>query len=285
MNNTAPLLRAVTQQYGAPEGLEDFVRKAHAVDYDGTRAMFEAFRVRMPLSTGIVQWMLNSAWPSLYWQLYDWYGVPTAGYYGVKKACEPEQLIYNYGDRRVYAVSERPEGRTLTATLQVFDAASKLVGSESRTVRTSYRSVTPVFDLGRYAGKPHFVALMLTAEDGSPVAENFYALSAADTRYDFARTSWYDTPILTWRDLRFVFGQGGTDINVTVDKVDGGYAVTLENRSDVVVAQNILKALDGSGNLIVPALWSDNFLPLLPHEKKTVICTTDADQMNVALIN
>lgn len=54
----------------------DFLRKADWLNYEGTRTMFEAFRVNIPRTTGIVQWMLNSAWPSLYWQLYDYYLIP-----------------------------------------------------------------------------------------------------------------------------------------------------------------------------------------------------------------
>ena len=96
MNNMNMLTEAVNRHYGEASSLEEYVKKAHAVDYNGTGGMFAAFRVRMPLATGIVQWMLNSAWPSMYWQLYDWYGVPTAGYYGTKKACEPMQLLFNY---------------------------------------------------------------------------------------------------------------------------------------------------------------------------------------------
>ena len=275
MNNLNVLMEAVTEQYGAPEGLEDFVRKAHAVDYAGTRAMFESFRVRMPESTGIVQWMLNSAWPSLYWQLYDWYGVPTAGYYGTRKACEPEQLIFNYGDRKVYAVSERPEGRKLTATLQVFDAASRQIGKETRTVQTGYRSVAPVFDLRRYAGKPHFIALALTTEDGTPVADNFYCIGAKDNVYAFEKSNWYISPITRWSDLRFAFAAPSSNLSVKVAATADGYDVTVENGASVIVPQVILKALDGDGQLI-PAGWSDNFFALLPGQSKTVAFRTDS---------
>ena len=283
MNSLDVLMQAVTEQYGAPEGLEDFVRKAHAVDYAGTRAMFESFRVRMPETTGIVQWMLNSAWPSLYWQLYDWYGVPTAGYYGTKKACEPDQLLFDYRDRKVYVVSERPEGRTLTASLQVFDAASQLLGTETRTVQTGYRTVLPVFDLRRFDGKPHFIALSLTAEDGSPVSDNFYCIGARDNVYDFAGSNWYITPIRSWSDLRFVFADGGSNFSVTAVPNGEGFDVTVENRSSVIAPQVILKALDGDGRLAVPAYWSDNFFALLPGQAKHVTCRTDCKGLTIAV--
>ena len=65
MNTVTVLTNTINGQYGEATSFNDYVRKAHAVDYDATRAMFEAFRVNTPLTTGIVQWMLNSAWPSL----------------------------------------------------------------------------------------------------------------------------------------------------------------------------------------------------------------------------
>ena len=278
MNTTKVLQETVNALYGGFDSLEDFVRKAHAVDYDGTRAMFEAFRVRIPKSTGIVQWMLNSAWPSLYWQLYDWYGVPTAGYYGTKKACEPVQLLFDYATRKVYAVNEVPEPRTLTATLKVYDAASRLIGQETKPVTVGYRDVVPVFDLKRFDGKPHFVALALS--DGeTPVADNFYCLPAKDNEYDWRKTGWYVTPITAYANLGFAFAQPAAEVEMTVD----GNAVTLDNKSGTIAYMNILKAKDAAGNLVVPAYWSDNFFPLLPGERKTVTCTVEAENVHFEL--
>ena len=283
MNNLNILQEVINNQYGAPEGLEDFVRKAHAVDYDGTRAMFESFRVRLPQTTGIVQWMLNSAWPSLYWQLYDWYGAPTAAYYGTKKACEPEQLLYDFRDKKVYLVSERPEARMLNAKIQVFDAASRRIGAENAVVETGYRAVKPVFDLRRYAGKAVFVALTLTDSEGNAVADNFYCLPARNNEYVFGKSTWYITPISKWADLRFVFAQLPAEVTMNVVPTEGGYTVTLENRSSVISYMNILKAIDKDGHLAASVFWSDNFFPILPGETKTVTCRTENKELEIRL--
>ena len=80
-------------RYGAPKDLNDFVRKAYAMDYEGERAMFEAYLRNKFNSTGVIQWMLNNAWPSLIWHLYDYYLVPAGGYYGTKKANEPMHVL------------------------------------------------------------------------------------------------------------------------------------------------------------------------------------------------
>ena len=280
MNSTKQLQETINGLYGGFDGLNDFVRKAHAVDYDGTRAMFEAFRVRVPKTTGIVQWMLNSAWPSLYWQQYDWYGVPTAAYYGTKKACEPVQLLFDYATRKVYAVNESADARELKATLQVFDAASKAIGKETKTVKVGYREVVPVFDLKRYDGKPHFVALAL-ADGDKPVTDNFYVLPAKDNEYNWKKTNWYITPITAYADLGFAFKQPKADVEMTV----GDGKVTLVNKSGVISYMNILKAKDADGNLVVPFTWSDNFFPILPGETKVVTFQAPTKEFHIELDN
>ena len=283
MNSMKMLSSVIAGQYGEAADFADFVRKAHAVDYDGTRAMFEAFRARMPEATGIVQWMLNSAWPSLYWQLYDWYGVPTAGYYGTKKACEPLQLIFDYADRRVHAVSECPERRVLNAAVLVYDEQSRLLGGDRREITLDYRGNVPVFDLKHYDGRPHFVALSLTAPDGTPVSDNFYCIPADGTDYNWRRSNWYLTPITRQPDLRFAFAREPADVELSVHPGAGEYAVTLTNRSQVISYMNVLKAKDADGRLVVPAFWSDNFFPLLPGQTKTVTCRTDAEDVRFEL--
>ena len=286
MNSTKQLTETIYSLYGGFDGLEDYVRKAHAVDYDGTRAMFEAFRVRTPVATGIVQWMLNSAWPSLYWQLYDWYGVPTAGYYGTKKACEPLQLIFDYADRLVYVVNESGDAapRALTATVKVYDAASRLIGEDTRTVNSGYRDVLPVFNLSEYDGQPHFVALSLSDSNG-PVSDNFYCIPASDNVYDWSKTNWYITPITSWSDLGFAFAQEPADVEMSCKAGADGVEVTLTNRSEVISYMNILKAKDADGQLVVPAWWSDNFFPLLPGETRTVTCKVSCEGVNIELDN
>ena len=132
MHSLDVLKEVMNDRYGPSDNLDEFLRKAHHIDYDGTRAMFEAFRVNVPRSTGVIQWMLNSAWPAIYWQLYDWYLVPTASYWSVKKACAPQQLVYNYYDKAVYAVNDEAGEFSLTACAEVYDLDGRLV-NEART--------------------------------------------------------------------------------------------------------------------------------------------------------
>src|SRR5881227_481018 len=83
----------------------DATAKAQALTYESERAMFEAYARNAPTSTGVIQWMLNNAWPSMIWHLYDYYLRPGGGYFGTKKACEPVHVQYSYDDRSVVALN------------------------------------------------------------------------------------------------------------------------------------------------------------------------------------
>jgi exo-1,4-beta-D-glucosaminidase len=61
----------LSRRYGEATSLADYERKAQAMTYDGQRAMFEAYGRNKYGATGVIQWMLNNAWPSLIWHLYD----------------------------------------------------------------------------------------------------------------------------------------------------------------------------------------------------------------------
>ena len=52
--------------------------------------------------------------------MYDWYLVPVSSYWSVKKGCAPQQLIYNYGDKHIYAVNDEKEDMDLRAFMTVY---------------------------------------------------------------------------------------------------------------------------------------------------------------------
>ena len=285
MNSMKVLTAAMNAMYGEALDFNDYVRKGHALDYDGTRAMFEAFRVNTPLTTGLIQWMLNSAWPSIYWQLYDYYGAPVAAYYGTKKACEPLQLIYNYKDSRVYLVNEGNTSGDVIASVKVFDDASALLYEAETRLFTSYRNTVAAFDLSAFDGRPHFVALELETAENEIITDNFYCIAAKRNEYNWRRNKWYYTPISEYSDLSFAFGQQPADVSMETSWADGVYSVILTNKGRSISYMNILKALDENGELVVPAYWSDNFFALLPGQTKTVNCRTEKKNVNIILNN
>jgi hypothetical protein len=87
------------EAYGAPTSIEDFCRKAHMVNLEGFKAMYEAWGDKMwDDCTGVMIWMSNPAWPLLsrtdrnvFW---DQEGVRTGSYpmeHGIKQ-CQGSEL-------------------------------------------------------------------------------------------------------------------------------------------------------------------------------------------------
>jgi len=61
--------------------------------------MFEGYSSRKYNATGLVQWMLNSAWPSNMWHLFDFYLQTGGSYFGVKRAvAAPLHVLYAYDE-------------------------------------------------------------------------------------------------------------------------------------------------------------------------------------------
>ena len=96
---------ALNKRYGPAKSVDDYALKAQLQAYEAHRAMMEAYGRNKYTSTGIIQWMLNNAWPSMIWHMYDWYLRPAGSYFGVKKACEPLHVQYSYDDRSIVVVN------------------------------------------------------------------------------------------------------------------------------------------------------------------------------------
>ena len=267
MHNTAFLEAAMEGVYGKATDLKDFIRKAHALEYDAERSMYEAFRGNVPNATGIVQWMLNSAWPSMYWQLYDWYGIPTSGYYGTKTANKPVQLVYNYADHGVWVVNDVVPEAKVKARLRVYDVNCKLLREETVELTSNARQPKKVFE---GVDGPCFVALKLS---GDYSAKNFYCIPEKGNDYNWKKADWWGIPFNGFCDLSWVSALPEAKIKLTVAPARGGYDITVENKSDVIAYMNIIKARAADGSLIPGVFYSDNFFTLTPYDKQTIHCS------------
>lgn len=280
MHSLDVLKDVIAKRYGEPTGLQDFLGKADLVNYEGTRAMFEAFRVNVPRATGIIQWMLNSAWPSMYWQLYDYYLQPTAAYYSVKNANKPFQLIYDYGKHAVYAVNETREEAKATATMTIYDAAGHS-RTEKRSVKVAPYSVEKVFDKPTTAGTV-FLFLSLDNENNMNIARNTYWLSPDDDIHAWNKTDWMQTPVAKHGDFSDLAKLPEADVEIASAVMNGKMLeVTLENKSPYVAFFVRLALKNNAGELACPAMWEDNYMSLEPGEtRKVTVDLTNAKNMS-----
>ena len=217
--------RALAARYGEPRSLRDFLAKAQLSSYEATRAQFEAYGSRTHRSepaTGVVYWMLNSAWPSLNWQLWDHYLDPSGAYFGTKKANEPLHIQYDYGDRVVQVVNRTlAAAGPLLATSQVRSVDGVVLGSASMELPCLGRGETAtVVELaaappGDVSGTYFLELVLCSAADGAVVSRNVYWLSSTADVLDPGRTTWKYTPTLEFADLRGLEGLAAPELQVT----------------------------------------------------------------------
>jgi exo-1,4-beta-D-glucosaminidase len=269
---------AMDRRLGPAKDLEDYLRKAEFLNYEAMRAMFEAFVANKYKATGVIQWMYNSAWPKLWWQLYDYSLQPTGAFYGARKAGEPIHLVYNYGNQEIVAVNNSAEpAPKLKASIRVLDLGLKEIIAKTVDFALLADEVKTV-DVLRLTGPvtpAYFLDLRVFKEKNQLVDANFYCLSAKPETLDEAASTWYVTPIKDFADLTALNNLKPVTLKVR-DKTskDGPrtrITVELENPSaDLALMVEIRVVRDASGELVVPIYLDDNYITLLPKETRKI---------------
>lgn len=277
LNSLDVLTNVIDNKYGKSNNLKEYLDAANLISYESTKSMFEAFRINKAEGTGIVQWMLNSAWPSLYWQLYDYYLIPTAAYYAVKTANKPIQLIYSYKDNGIYIVNEtlaKAEG--LKADIKLLSVDSKLLFEKEEQLSAGPNTAVKFTEIDNPA-KNAFLSLSLADKDGTVIAENFYALSSQQDAYAWEKTSWVGTPMTAYADFKDIRNIAKADLNISATTDANNYTINieLENKGTNIAFFTELLIKDANGEVLQPVFWSDNYVSILPGEKKTVHCKVD----------
>ncbi|HFB62113.1 MAG TPA: glycoside hydrolase family 2, partial [Bacteroidetes bacterium] len=188
--------KALALRYGTSRSLAEFARKAQVMEYEIMRPMFEAFSARRYVSTGVIQWMLNSAWPEMYWQLYDYYLMPTGAFYGAQKASQPYHTVYDYARRALYVVNDRLQDKNnCTLHVRVYDPQSQLKYEKKIGVNLPANSSKEVLKLPQFPWLKTicFVDLRLTDSSGKEIDNNFYWLSKKRDilDYNLKPNGWY----------------------------------------------------------------------------------------------
>jgi len=277
---------ALDARYGTANSAEEFAVKAQMMEYESERAMFEAFGRNKYVATGVIQWMLNNAWPSVIWHLYDYYLRPGGGYFGTKKACEPLHIQYSYDDRSVVVVnSYYQDFRALTASAKVYNLDLTEKFSQRMKIAIGADNVQKAFVIPEIDGlsTTYFVRLSLEENSGKLVSSNLYWLSTKPETLDWQKSTWFYTPTKSYANFRALNMLPKAQVQVSsTSRMDGGNGKTqvmLNNPSRNLAFFVHLKLTKASRNSdpsrteILPVLWEDNYVSLLPGEKRQLAAT------------
>ncbi len=278
---------ALNARYGTAASVEDYALKSQAMTYDGQRAMFEAYARNKYVSTGVIQWMMNNAWPSLIWHLYDYYLRPAGGYFGTKKACEPVHVQYSLDDASVVVVNgtyqELPRLR-VSAKVYNLDMSEKL--SREALLDAAPDSVSRVFSLPQISGlsTTYFLKLKLEDSSGNAVSSNFYWLSTKHDLLDEEKATWFYTPQKAFADYTALSKLPKVDLNLAATSEASGeqlvVRVALDNPSSSLAFLTHLKVTRGrGGDEVLPVIWEDNYVSLIPGERRDIAATFEAGEL------
>jgi exo-1,4-beta-D-glucosaminidase len=281
-----PFDDALAKRYGSPKSLADYVQKAQLDNYDNVRAQFEAFNAHMDSanpSTGVIYWMLNNAWPSLHWHLYDWYMNPAGAYFGAKKANEPLHIQYSYDDGAIVLVNHTlTDAHGLKARVRVRNLDGSVRYDKSfDSLGLAGNHTLGVTKLPEISGlsPTYFVELELVSSDGRSASRNVYWLSTRKDVLDWKHSNWYMTPVTQYADFTMLESLPAATSNVRAttrrdgDDNDNVTTVTLtvpESSKAVALFQHLSIRKSDRGDPALPILWSDNDVTLWPGESMTV---------------
>lgn len=241
-------------RYGTYNDLKSFSRVAQMVNYIGHKGIFEP--VYTNNSNGMLMWMSQSSWPSMVWQTYDYYYDTNAGYFAVKQANQPVNLIYNPSTQDFVLTNNTTEDKDgLNIVIRLFDLNGKLL-KESVFVKSAVadsRSIISKLELKELSGLIFIKSGIY--EKGRIIADNFTWIDA-DGKKDYTKLS--EIP-----QAKLKGNSGPAD--------NGYYKITVTNEGDSPALLIRIKAIDTqSQGQILPVYFSDNYFSLMPGESKEI---------------
>lgn len=251
------------KRFGETPSVKRYTELAQWLNYDGHRAMFESRQVNRQ---GLLMWMSHPCWPSMVWQTYDYYQEPTAGYFAIKKACEPLHIQWNPVKHKVEVVNTcRNLQKPLVAQMQIMNTQGKVLRTQQTETKPCRDTTIAVISSVELPDEDVWFLRLRLLDGLDVVSDNFYVEAREpDNLIPLTKT-------LGKAQLRenTHFEKNGEEWRGYVDVVNTSSNPALFIR---------LNLLSSDGEQILPVLYSDNYFALMPGEQKRVdIRFSDAD--------
>jgi beta-mannosidase len=253
--------KVIGQRYGPVTNLADFARKAQLANYEAYRAMYEGRSAKMfKPCTGVITWMSNPAQPSFVWQLYHHDLEPNASLFAARKACEPVHIQLNEKKWTVQVINNLPvELLKCSASVAIYNLDGSLAGTQKFAVNATGCAET---NLGLVTwstnlSQVHFIKLELRDRKNKLLSENFYWRSSKQN------------------DFQTLESMPVVKLGAKVARHDASgkclLTVTLHNESSQIALMTHLQLrCKNSGERVLPAYYSDNYVSLVPGENRMI---------------
>lgn len=249
-------IRALENNFGKIDNAKEWLEYAQWLNYQGYRAILEAqSKSRM----GVLFWMTHCAWPSLVFQTYDYYFEPTGAYFGSKKGSEPLHIQWNALTDSIEVINHSiPDGNNMRATIELLNIDGEVKFKRDFVIDCAIDQVKRICKLEQPEGlsPTYFIRLKLEKKN-QLVSENFYWNSMLEENYqDISKLAKVKLDIKT----------------KSIQKSGKWFLICEIGNHTKTPAPMVRLIVVGSKDKerILPVIYSDNFLWLMPGEKRKV---------------
>jgi Exo-beta-D-glucosaminidase Ig-fold domain/Glycosyl hydrolases family 2/Glycosyl hydrolases family 2, TIM barrel domain/Beta-galactosidase jelly roll domain len=251
--------QAMVDRFGPATGMKDFSEKMQLLNAASYRSIFEAAGHKLNETGGVLLWKLNAAFPSVIWQIYDWYLEPNAGYYYMQRACEPVHIQLNIDDSSVAVINRTYHAQPgLSFQAELLGMNGSPLYKQNGTVSlntTDVKEILPLRAVLQKATGISFLVLELKDGGGKSISHNVYWMSP---KHDFKGLRQMPKATVNVKVLRSE--RSGSDNSWTLQFTN----------SSRQLAFFLNPQLIKQGEEVLPSFWSDNYFSLPAGESATV---------------
>ena len=165
--------------------------------------------------------------------------------------------------------------KNIKAGIKVLKSDSKLIYDKEKEISIGENNSEKIIELPELNDKSNLFFIDLELKDSSDklVSDNFYWIPGKEDVLDFKNSTWYYTPVKTPADLKEInnLPRANINYNAKFSSNNQNVEITLENTSDKIAFFIELKVVnEKTGESFLPVFWTDNYISILPHSKKTI---------------
>ena len=234
------------RDYKYPKNFEDYIYVSQLLQARAMKIAIEAHRSAMPYCMGSLYWQLNDCWPVTSWSSTDYYGRWKALQFQVKRSFEPKLIVIKEIENsnasesaiQVQIINEKLSEKGILS-VRIIDFNGTELWQTLKTIVLSSNSVTNAFEISKkeipntISKNNCFIQAVFTNEKGARIQALHYFLPPKELKLQI--------PKITYKYL------------------DKNHLVL----STTTLAKDVF--LQGKG-----IEFEDNFIDLLPNEKRTI---------------
>ena len=251
----------------AKRPLQAFASRSQFTVHETVRSMFEEYSARrFQRTTGVIFWMLNSAWPSSIWHLYDYFYSLDGAAFATRLALRPIHASLSLIDLTVHVTNSQLAVANATLNVRMTNLTGAVLFAVTLPVAVPANAGAKVFQLPPVpvAVSAVFVVRLQLNND----APNDYFLPAPGAPQDvlnFAKSNYFRTPQTSFADLSALTRLGTPNVTCTLTgsapRRPGWSSGTVFCRNvGAALAVFVQLNLDGAGLV----LFDDNFFNVWP---------------------